>query len=57
MYTFSPERENDIGFNPGDKIRVMKTGKSGWWIGVNLSNRGNTKVGYFPKNFVSAILE
>jgi hypothetical protein len=51
-YPFQSGKEGDLSLTKGDKIRVLRTEPSGWWVGLNLSN-GRT--GYFPSNFVAKV--
>ncbi len=44
-------KENDLKFNKGDRIQILKKTDSGWWIGLC-----NNKIGYFPNNFVNLMI-
>jgi len=47
-FDYNAQKENDLSFNKGDKIRILRKTETGWWIGLC-----NNKIGYFPYNFVN----
>jgi len=49
-FDYNAQKENDLSFNKGDKIRILRKTETGWWIGLC-----NNKIGYFPYNFVNVI--
>lgn len=51
-FDYNAQKENDLSFSKGDKIRILRKTETGWWIGLC-----NNKIGYFPYNFVNVVEE
>ena len=50
QYSYSPKRENELGFNEGDQLYVMSTDDPDWWLA---KCKDSTRVGYVPSNYIS----
>ncbi|XP_033992429.1 rho guanine nucleotide exchange factor 6 isoform X2 [Trematomus bernacchii] len=49
-FNFKQNNEDELSFNKGDLIHVMRQEEGGWWEGAL-----NTKTGWFPSNYVREI--
>ncbi|TNN72758.1 Rho guanine nucleotide exchange factor 6 [Liparis tanakae] len=49
-FNFKPNNEDELSFNKGDLIHVMRQEEGGWWEGAL-----NGKTGWFPSNYVREI--
>ncbi|KAF3838598.1 hypothetical protein F7725_010366 [Dissostichus mawsoni] len=49
-FNFKQNNEDELSFNKGDLIHVMRQEEGGWWEGSL-----NTKTGWFPSNYVREI--
>uniref|UniRef100_A0A8C3AWC2 Osteoclast-stimulating factor 1 n=1 Tax=Cyclopterus lumpus TaxID=8103 RepID=A0A8C3AWC2_CYCLU len=49
-FNFKPNNEDELSFNKGDLIHVMRQEEGGWWEGSL-----NSKTGWFPSNYVREI--
>lgn len=49
-FNFKPNNEDELSFNKGDLIHVMRQEEGGWWEGSL-----NGKTGWFPSNYVREI--
>lgn len=52
LWNFNGERETDLNFNKGDKIKIIRRFSNGWWEGEI-----NDVIGDFPCNFVEVLEE
>lgn len=50
IYAFDAQDVDELSFNPGDQIEILKEDTSGWWIG-----RLRGKQGLFPMNYIEKI--
>jgi hypothetical protein len=50
LYDFNGEKKKDLGFRKGDRLRIIHTKDSGWWL-AELEN----KYGYIPSNYVEKL--
>lgn len=48
LYKFEGSRTDNLSFNVGDLITILKQEAGGWWTGSTLDG----KIGIFPKNYV-----
>lgn len=49
-FNFQQTNEDELCFNKGDIIQVIRQEEGGWWEGVL-----NSKTGWFPSNYVKEI--
>ena len=50
LYNFTGEKNTDLSFQKGSRVRVISKDPSGWWEGV-LVGSGTEKRGVFPYNY------
>ncbi|KAG7390458.1 hypothetical protein PHYPSEUDO_007981 [Phytophthora pseudosyringae] len=49
---YEPVESDELGFQEGDALRVLRVQDDGWWSGYNVENPD--VVGLFPSNYVQA---
>lgn len=52
-YPYERKKNDELSFNAGDVIVVLKCIQGGWWKGINSSEPGSKVQGWFPVNLVS----
>ena len=52
-YPYERKKNDELSFNAGDVIVVLKCIQGGWWKGINSSEPGSKVQGWFPVNHVS----
>uniref|UniRef100_A0A7N6APX9 Tyrosine-protein kinase n=1 Tax=Anabas testudineus TaxID=64144 RepID=A0A7N6APX9_ANATE len=50
IYSFEPDREGDLGFDKGDKLRILNQEDPEWYFAESLTTG---QQGYIPYNFVA----
>lgn len=58
LFPYQARTEDDLSFQPGDKLEVLDTSQEGWWFAKllvenGLARPGQKLQGYIPANYVA----
>ncbi|RXM36201.1 Tyrosine-protein kinase FRK [Acipenser ruthenus] len=55
LFDYKARTDKDLSFNEGDKLEVLNSSTSDWWLARALKETSGKKEGYIPANYVAPI--
>ncbi|XP_072532789.1 tyrosine-protein kinase SRK2 isoform X2 [Salminus brasiliensis] len=55
LFDYSPRTAEDLRFNAGDKLQLLRDNETDWWFARALTGVSANKEGYIPANYVAPV--